>query len=111
MSEELKVSAEMHPISGWDDAFAEIAEGKIGGFFFSRTTDGDREYESLVVVMPDHGPTGAELASLPLKPGEPREGRACWEWDGNREAPTLSPSVHRPGTWHGFIRAGRLESC
>lgn len=29
-----------------------------------------------------------------------------WEWDGNREAPTLSPSVHHVGHWHGYLRAG-----
>lgn len=38
-------------------------------------------------------------------------GSAQWEWDGNREAPTFSPSINcgtekRP-CWHGYIRAGR----
>lgn len=35
---------------------------------------------------------------------------AGWTWDGNREAPTCSPSVLGGGTdgphWHGFLRAG-----
>lgn len=33
-----------------------------------------------------------------------------WEWDGNREEPTLSPSVFNTGMpcrWHGWLRAGR----
>lgn len=34
-----------------------------------------------------------------------------WEWDGNVEAPTLSPSVHHVGHWHGYLRAGVWESC
>lgn len=34
-----------------------------------------------------------------------------WEWDGNREAPTLSPSVHHVGHWHGWLRAGIWETC
>jgi hypothetical protein len=43
-----------------------------------------------------------------------------WTWDGNREAPTLTPSVHHqirrtegPTTthWHGYLRAGWWESC
>lgn len=34
-----------------------------------------------------------------------------WEWDGNREAPTLSPSVHHVGHWHGWLRNGVWESC
>jgi hypothetical protein len=56
--------------------------------------------------------------------GVPREGvgyfygdKAAWEWDGNREAPTLSPSilVHggkgQPDIWHGFLRAGILATA
>jgi len=34
-----------------------------------------------------------------------------WDWDGNWEAPTLSPSVHHVGHWHGWLRAGIWESC
>ena len=36
-------------------------------------------------------------------------GRAQWDWDGNREAPTLSPSINCESHcgWHGYIRAGR----
>lgn len=30
-----------------------------------------------------------------------------WEWDGNREAPTFSPSVNHTTCWHGFIEKGR----
>ena len=42
---------------------------------------------------------------------------ASWEWDGNREAPTLSPSIlnhgraGEPARWHGFLRAGKLVTC
>jgi hypothetical protein len=39
-----------------------------------------------------------------------------WTWDGNEEAPTLSPSVDcrvEDGGcgWHGWIRAGKLEGA
>ena len=36
-------------------------------------------------------------------------GRPQWDWDGNAEAPTLSPSINceRHCGWHGYIRAGR----
>ena len=34
----------------------------------------------------------------------------CWKWDGNRDAPTLTPSLHLVGTWHGWMKNGRLES-
>jgi len=41
------------------------------------------------------------------QPGGPR----IWGWDGNTETPTLTPSIHAPGQWHGWLRAGRLVSC
>jgi len=36
-------------------------------------------------------------------------GRAQWDWDGNRETPTLSPSINCESHcgWHGYIRNGR----
>lgn len=38
-----------------------------------------------------------------------------WGWDGNTDAPTLSPSflaaARRPYVMHSFLRAGRLELC
>jgi hypothetical protein len=34
-----------------------------------------------------------------------------WEWDGNREKPTLKPSVHHVGHWHGYLRDGVWVSC
>jgi uncharacterized protein DUF6527 len=39
-------------------------------------------------------------------------GRAQWDWDGNRDAPTLAPSVNCESAcgWHGYIRAGRCVS-
>ncbi len=36
---------------------------------------------------------------------------AVWQWNGNREAPTLDPSLHWIDTWHGFMHAGQLVSC
>lgn len=34
-------------------------------------------------------------------------GIAQWSWDGNREQPTLTPSVNCARCWHGYIRKGR----
>lgn len=42
-----------------------------------------------------------------FKPADP----PSWEWNGSTEAPTLSPSVHRVGHWHGWLRNGVWESC
>jgi hypothetical protein len=54
--------------------------------------------------------TKGDIVNLPLS----GEGRPVWQWDGSREAPTLSPSilVRTSGKerWHGFLRAGKLET-
>jgi len=37
-----------------------------------------------------------------------------WEWDGNREAPTLTPSILQSGLpckWHGYLTAGEFRPC
>ncbi len=38
-------------------------------------------------------------------------GIAQWDWDGNRDDPTFSPSVNCGNCWHGYIRAGRTVDC
>ena len=32
-----------------------------------------------------------------------------WQWDGNREAPTLTPSLNWVGVWHGYMTKGELK--
>lgn len=34
-----------------------------------------------------------------------------WTWDGNREKPTLHPSAHHVGHWHGWLQGGVWKSC
>lgn len=36
---------------------------------------------------------------------------AQWVLSGTREKPTLSPSLHWIGMWHGYLRDGYLHSC
>lgn len=61
-----------------------------------------------------------DLRAVDLEPGEGRRPR--WQWDGNRERPTLTPSIlnyqmaegtgERIGEhWHGFLTAGEFRSC
>ena len=52
------------------------------------------------------GPDAIRIHNGP-DPGRDRH----WGWDGNQDTPTLTPSIHAPGEWHGYLRAGRLESC
>jgi hypothetical protein len=97
------------------------AQGYIpGDFEIGYVKDGDLRYRMFWVVLPCEG---GELHGLPINaPGEALPdgvGRPMWTWDGNEEKPTLTPSVltwrgkveNRQEVWHGFIRAGRAESC
>jgi hypothetical protein len=37
----------------------------------------------------------------------------AWLWDGNKEKPTLTPSIQQttPCRWHGFLTAGIFRQC
>lgn len=47
---------------------------------------------------------------VPLAPSAPLPNGALWTWDGNTEAPTVSPSINCTGGcgWHGYMKAGTL---
>jgi hypothetical protein len=48
--------------------------------------------------------------NIPHDPQNKNGGKAHWGWDGNRESPTLTPSIDCGGCWHGFIENGRCVS-
>ena len=70
-------------------------------------------YTALMFVCPGcvaGGPEGYEgLHILPVNAGE--IGKPSWEWDGNLEAPTLSPSILSTGyvRCHSFLKAGVFQ--
>ena len=47
----------------------------------------------------------------------PLVGPAAWQWDGNKEAPTLNPSILVESVpnwndgWHGWLREGKLVTA
>lgn len=47
--------------------------------------------------------------SIPIRKGG--HTKELWGWDGNIEQPTLEPSIHDIGHWHGYLKAGKFESC
>ena len=36
---------------------------------------------------------------------------AQWSWDGNEDVPTLTPSLHWEGVWHGWVQGGYLKEA
>jgi hypothetical protein len=55
-------------------------------------------------------PGEKNLTAVEVTRGAPG-GNRVWGWDGNEDKPTLTPSIHAVGSWHGYLRAGRLCSC
>lgn len=59
------------------------------------------------------------ICILPIaKNSETPSKQKPWDWNGNKDAPTLSPSIlhwgngrEQPATWHGFLRDGKLETA
>ncbi len=47
--------------------------------------------------------------------GEPKPASVAWQWDGDPDRPTLTPSIRAldgdETVWHGYMTAGRLEAC
>lgn len=67
-------------------------------------------------------PNGRGFCSMPIAPSPANCNKAVWSWDGNVDAPTLSPSIHcvgldengniKPGVgcgWHGFLSQGVIR--
>ena len=69
-----------------------------------------RELDGKVEGMAFRCPCGCGFESwLPIG----REQRG-WEWDGNREAPSLTPSILQSGMpckWHGYLTSGEFRPC
>lgn len=87
-----------------------LQAGRVGDWAFDETTAG---LIFICIVLPNGTPEGS-FVRLPLTPIDSVQN--WWEWDGNREAPTISPSINnmphwKSAGWHGFMRAGKLESC
>ena len=79
------------------------ATEKIGDFFWD-LRDGRR---SLVVAIPCVSWDKRGLASTWTIDHKNYSG-ASWNWDGDEDKPTLSPSLGMGGQWHGWVRAGEL---
>lgn len=99
-------SVKGHQVAGFDEA----VEHGAGAFYFVENDDG--LYIGLMIPGED-GPR-----ELPINTGTKVDKR--WLWDGNREAPTLMPSIAAwlsDGNgglvehWHGWMKNGNLESC
>jgi len=84
--------------------FPQGAGEKPGDFCWGDLNEHGVRY--LYIVLPGYNRPDAIRTKRDVSDG-PR----CWVWDGNEDKPTLSPSLHWVGHWHGYLKNGRLESC
>ena len=82
----------------------EVFSGPVGSFTW---LDNINEPLQLFMKLPE-----ADLVIINVeRPGQEKPPSPSWSWDGNTEKPTLSPSIHVIGFWHGWLRSGRFVSC
>lgn len=66
--------------------------------------------ESESDLSPEHADVPVDVGWRTEHPENTGPG-AKWTLSGTVDKPTLSPSLHWIGVWHGYLRNGRLESC
>lgn len=64
------------------------------------------DYTAIWVHVPHHDAMMG-LVRLPIS-STGSDVPPVWAWDGNKEKPTLTPSINVIGVWHGWLRAGKL---
>lgn len=89
----------------------EVGQLQERGDFYWDTRGGKR---TLVLAPPcqRHGKDdGKQWVYSRWTIDHPNHCDAQWSWDGNEDAPTLDPSLHAVGIWHGWVKGGRLEEA
>lgn len=81
------------------DGWIEQRDAKVpGSVSFSRPEDDGDQWMAYVC------PCGCgRLANLLVGNGFKPEISPSWRWNGDTDAPVLSPSVHHVGHWHGWL--------
>lgn len=83
-------------------AYGEITQQ--GDFFWDQRAGVLR----ITLALPSDLPSkGWIVNSLRVQIGESADG-PIWGYDGEEDSPTLVPSIHCFGHWHGFVTKGTL---
>lgn len=95
-------------VGDWSFRNVVVEEGLevVDAYIALRLHDGDSGLAILPIVNSTYGEAVVKQANA---------NHACWTWNGNRDAPTLTPSIlhwgegkNNPATWHGYLTDGKL---
>ena len=100
-----------------DDRWTALLEAGEGAFSYG-TQRHDIDSGPLTTIM-IHVPYTAVHDSIHTlriyREGDEVPPTPAWLWDGNRDAPTLEPSIacgpEGERDWHGYMTAGRMKAC
>lgn len=108
MSEEnySKLSCDCRRLPG--DTFPKDSELRVGDFIWGKP-EADN-HRTLYIIMPGRDAARLRPDAIHVCLGS-SPGARIWAWDGNEDKPTLQPSLHWVGDWHGFLLGGQLKSC
>ena len=85
-------------------------KGKAGDFCISKNEDMLHLIYSF--KQPVSNEDAQDIVSLPIRRVGILDSRpTVWEWNGDLDKPTLSPSILVHDRWHGFLRNGKLETA
>lgn len=82
---------------------AEFREKRLAGSISVAPPDDDGETSLWYCCPCGCGAIAPLLVGVRFKPAGPG---ATWNWNGSTTEPTLHPSVHHIGHWHGWLRDG-----
>ena len=100
---EVKANCDCTVYQDWDAFRADKKAGSVA-FALSAT---DSEHYMWYYCPCGCGAKGALQIGIHVKP---QADKPTWHWDADNEAPTLTPSVHHVGHWHGFLTKGKWIS-
>ena len=70
--------------------------------------------EDKIVGFIEMCPCGcATIGAVTFDTGSLEQKSPKWKWNGNKEKPTVTPSIRRIGGcgWHGYLTNGVFKSC
>lgn len=73
---------------------------RVGDYYFRD----DEKGVVLVLAIPHAG----KFIHSEWTIGHRNDSNAQWNMLGTREKPTLTPSLHAVGIWHGWVKQGRM---